>query len=115
MMEESGDIAGISVTSVNLGVSELILGDLPAALVWLDRALAVFPIPGGHRSLGWLHFVRAHVRQQLGDLDDCRRSAAEAHKMFSQLGERHGLIAVQRIRKAALPKLPPGVQAIGGK
>jgi predicted ATPase/DNA-binding SARP family transcriptional activator len=115
MMEESGDIAGISVTSVNLGVSELILSDLPAALVWLDRALAVFPIPGGHRSLGWLHFVRAHVRQQLGDLDGCRRSAAEAHKMFVQLGERHGLIAVQRICKEGLPNLPPGLQAIGGQ
>ena len=114
MMEESGDIAGISVTSVNLGVSELILADLPAALVWLDRALSAFPIPGGHRSLGWLHFLRGHLRQQLGDLDGCRRSRSEAHKMFSQLGERHGLIAVQRICKEALPNLSPGLQAKAG-
>ena len=107
MMEESGDIAGLSVTSVNVGVAELILGDLPAALRWLDRALAVFPIPGGHRSLGWLHFIRAHVRQQLGDPDGSKASAAEAHKMFAHLGEQRGLIAVQRICKDGLPTLSP--------
>jgi len=106
MMEESGDIAGISVASVNLGVAELLLADLPAALRWIDRALAVFPIPGGHRSLGWLHFVRADVRRQLGDWEGSQASAAEARRMFTQLGESRGLIAVQRICKEGLPNLP---------
>jgi tetratricopeptide (TPR) repeat protein len=97
MMKESGDIAGFSVTSVNLGVVEVLLADLPAALIWLDRALAVFPIPGGHRSLGWLHFLRAHVLRQLGDVDGSLSAATAAQNMFAQLGERRGLIAVQRI------------------
>ena len=106
MMEESGDIAGVSVTRVNLAVAELLLDNLPAALTWLDRALAVFPIPGGHRSLGWLHFVRAHVLLQLGDKDGSMRSAAAAQKMFTRLGEQRGLVAVRRICEEGLPSLP---------
>jgi predicted ATPase/DNA-binding SARP family transcriptional activator len=106
MMEESGDIAGFSVASVNLGVAELLLADLPAALIWLDRALAVFPIPGGHRSLGWLYLLRAHVLGQLGDLEGSMISAAAAQTVFSQLGEQRGLAAVQRICKEGLPSLP---------
>jgi predicted ATPase/DNA-binding SARP family transcriptional activator len=102
MMEESGDIAGVSVTSVNLAVVELLLADLPAALDWLDRALAVFPIPGGHRSLGWLYFLRAYVLRRLGDSDESTKSAAEAQAMFTRLGEQRGLIAVQRICKGGL-------------
>jgi predicted ATPase/DNA-binding SARP family transcriptional activator len=106
MMEESGDIAGFSVASVNLGVAELLLADLPAALIWLDRALAVFPIPGGHRSLGWLHLLRAHVLEQLGDLEGSMISAAAAQTVFSQLGEQRGLAVVQRICKEGFPSLP---------
>jgi predicted ATPase/DNA-binding SARP family transcriptional activator len=102
MMEESGDIAGVSVTSVNLAVAELLLADLPATLNWLDRALAVFPIPGGHRSLGWLYFLRAYVLKELGDPDGSTKSAAEAQAMFTRLGEQRGLIAVQRICKGGL-------------
>jgi tetratricopeptide (TPR) repeat protein len=106
LMEESGDIAGVSVTRVNLAVSELLLGNLRGALAWLDRALAVFPIPGGHRSLGWLHFIRAQVLLQLDDVDGATRSAVAAQKMFTQLGEQRGLIAVQRICKEGLRSLP---------
>ena len=106
MMEESGDIAGVSVSCVNLAVAELLLANLPAALTWLDRALAVFPIPGGHRSLGWLHFLRAHVLRQLGDVDGSLSAATAAQRMFVQLGERRGLVAVQRICKEGLPSLP---------
>lgn len=102
MMEESGDIAGLSVASVNAAVIEVLLGDLSAALIWLDRALAVFPIPGGHRSLGWLHLLRAHVLRQLGKADGAMRSCAAAEAMFQQLGEQHGLAAVQRICKGGL-------------
>src|SRR4029450_8060256 len=91
MMEDAGDIAGFSVASVNAAVIEVLLGDLSAALIWLDRALAVFPIPGGHRSLGWLHFLRAHVLRQLGNADRATRSCAAAEAMFQQLGEQHGL------------------------
>jgi predicted ATPase/DNA-binding SARP family transcriptional activator len=106
MMEESGDIAGVSVSRVNLAVAELLLADLPGALTWLDRALAVFPIPGGHRSLGWLHFVRSHVLLQLGDVGGFMNSAAAARAMFTRLGEQRGLAAVQRICKEGLPSLP---------
>jgi predicted ATPase/DNA-binding SARP family transcriptional activator len=106
VMEESSDITGLSVTSVNFAVAEVLLGDLKAALSWLDRALTVFPIPGGHRSLGWLHFLRAHLLLQLRDGEGSKASAAEAHKMFTQLGESRGLIAVQRICKEGLPNVP---------
>jgi predicted ATPase/DNA-binding SARP family transcriptional activator len=106
MMEESGDIAGVSVSRANLAVAELLLADLPGALTWLDRALAVFPIPGGHRSLGWLHLVRAHILLQLGDVDGSMSAAAAARTMFTRLGEQRGLAAVQRICKEGLPSLP---------
>lgn len=88
---------------MNLGVAELLLADLPAALSWLDRALAVFPIPGGHRSLGWLHLLRAHVLRQLGDVEGSMISAEAAQAVFTRLGERSGVIAVQRICKGGLP------------
>ena len=78
MMRRSGDVAGFSVASVNFGVAELLLADLPAALRWLDRALAVFPIPGGHRSLGWLYLLRAHVLGELGDMEGSMISAKAA-------------------------------------
>jgi hypothetical protein len=81
------------------------LADLPAALIWLDRALAVFPIPGAHRSLGWLHLLRAHVLRQLGDADGSIISADAAQTVFSQLGERRGLAAVQRIGSGSTPNL----------
>jgi len=105
-MNESGDIAGAAVSSVNLAVAELLSAELPAALSWLDRSLEVFPIPGGHRSLGWLHYLRAHLLQQLGEMEGSIRSAEVAQAMFSRLGEQRGLIAVQRICKEGLPNLP---------
>ena len=93
LMEESGDIAGIAATEVNLADAEVLLADLPAALIWLNRALAFYP-------------VRAHVLRQLGDIESSMRSAAAAQEVFTQLGERHGLIAAQRICKEGLPSLP---------
>jgi predicted ATPase len=105
MMQESGDVAGFSVASVNFGVAELLLADLPAALRWLDRALAVFPIPGGHRSLGWLYLLRAHVLGELGDMEGSMISAKAAQTVFSQLGERRGLAALQRIAFGSTPNL----------
>ena len=105
MMQESGDVAGFSVASVNFGVAELLLADLPAALRWLDRALAVFPIPGGHRSLGWLYLLRAHVLGELGDMEGSMISAKAAQTVFSQLGERRGLTALQRIAFGSTPNL----------
>jgi predicted ATPase/DNA-binding SARP family transcriptional activator len=106
LMEDSGDIAGIAATEVNLANAEVLLADLPAALIWLNRALAFYPVPGGHRSLGWVHLLRAHVLRQLGEPEDSMRSAAAAQEVFVQLGEEHGLTAVQRICKEGLPSLP---------
>jgi tetratricopeptide (TPR) repeat protein len=103
IMEESSDTTGVSVISVDLAVAEFLLTDLPATLIWLDRTLARFPIPGAHRSLGWLHLLRAHVLRQLGDIEGSMKSADAAHATFTRLGERRGLIAVQRICKGGLP------------
>jgi hypothetical protein len=82
--------------------------------MWLDRGLAFFPVPGGHRALGWLHLLRAHVLRQLGDIESSTSSAAAAQEVFTKLGERHGLIAAQRICKEGLPSLPAQPQAMGG-
>ena len=106
VLEESSDITGTAVTSVNLAIVEVLLEDRPAALRWLDRALAIFPIPGGHRSLGWLHFLRAHLLLQLGHLERSRSAAATAKATFARLGEQRGLLAVQRICKEGLPSVP---------
>jgi predicted ATPase/DNA-binding SARP family transcriptional activator len=103
IMEESSDTTGVSVISVNLAVAEFLLADLSATLIWLDRTLARFPIPGAHRSLGWLYLLRAHVLRQLGDMDGSMKSAEAAQATFTRLGERRGLIAVQRICKGGLP------------
>ena len=86
-MEESGDVAAISATEVNLADVELLLADLPAALIWLDRRLAFYPVPGGHRALGWLHLLRAHVLRQLGDIESSTRSAAAARMRCLQSSE----------------------------
>ena len=73
LMEESGDIAGLSVPSVNLALAELLLADFPSSLTWVDRALAVYPIPGGYTALGWLHLLRSHLLRKLGDIDGSSR------------------------------------------
>jgi predicted ATPase len=104
LMEESGDVAGIAATEVNLADAEVLLDDLPTALMWLDRALAVYPVPGSHRSLGWLHLLRAHLLWQLRDTESSGRSAAAAQEVFTQLGEQRGLIAAQKaLQKEAFP------------
>jgi hypothetical protein len=104
-MEESSDTTGFSVISVNLAVAEFLLTDLPATLIWLDRTLTRFPIPGAHRSLGWLHLLRAHVLRQLDDADGSMISAAAAQRVFSQLGEQRGLAALQRIALGSMSNL----------
>ena len=98
-MEESSDIDRLLGDQREPRLSRSCsLTDLPATLIWLDRTLAVFPIPGGHRSLGWLHLLRAHVLRQLDDADGSMISAAAAQTVFSQLGEQRGLAAVQKDR-----------------
>jgi predicted ATPase/DNA-binding SARP family transcriptional activator len=106
LMEESGDIAGTSATEVNLADAEVLLADLPAALNWLNRALAFYPVPGGHRALGWLHLLRGHVLRQLGDIESSTRSVAAAQEVFTQLGEQYGLIVAQKICNEGLPSQP---------
>jgi hypothetical protein len=69
-----------------------------------SRACGV-PHSWGHRSLGWLHFLRSHVLRRLGDVDGSMEAAAAAQTMCTRLGEQGGSIAVQRICKGGLPTL----------
>jgi predicted ATPase/DNA-binding SARP family transcriptional activator len=105
MMERSEDTAGFTVAAVNLGVTELLSGDMSASLGWLDRSLAQHPIPGGHRSLGWLHLLRAHDLSNLGAPEDAAAAIADARAIFAALGEASGLVATQRMCKVADRKL----------
>ena len=102
MMERSSDTPGVMVTTVNLAVVELLSSDLPAALIWLDRSLRFFPVPGAQGAQGWLYLLRAHLLRQVGDLDGSATSAGAAQTVFAQLHEGRGLAAVQRICKAGL-------------
>lgn len=115
MMERSGDTAGFTVAGINIAVTEILSGDLAAALSWLDRSLARFPIPGGHRSLGWLQLLRAYGLWQLGESDDAGAAIAAAQATFAGLGERRGLAAVQRICKEGFPTLCTELQDSGGR
>jgi hypothetical protein len=105
MMERSGDTAGFTVATINLGVAEVLSGDLSAALDFLDRSLARHPIPGGHRSLGWLHLLRAHALSRLGEPNRAAIAIADARTIFAVLGEERGLAAAQRMCKAIVPTL----------
>lgn len=105
----SGDRAGESVAGLNLAVIELLAGELTAAQHHLNGSLRLHPIPGGHRSLGWLHLLRAHAAQ--GDAPVVHAALEEADGVFSRLGERTGLRAVQRMRKACPPTVPTGHSA----
>jgi tetratricopeptide (TPR) repeat protein len=106
MMERSGDAAGMVLANINLGVTELVLADLSAALIRLNRGAEFFPNPGGHRTMGWVHLLRAHILRQLGDFDRSTTAAATAEMIFSQLDERRGLAAVQRACKVGVLSLP---------
>lgn len=105
MMSRSEDRAGSSVAEINLAVTEVIAGDPTAALACLDRGLMRFPIPGGHRSLGWLHLLRAHVLARLEDAPGALAAIAAADAVFGRIGERSGAAAAQRMRKVGPPIL----------
>ena len=101
MMERSGDVPGVALTSINLAVMEVLLGDAAAALVWADRGLAI-QVPGGQRSLYWTHLLRSHLLRSLGDPDAAAAAALVAQDTFTALGEQRGLAALQRACKAGV-------------
>ena len=106
MMERNGDTAGVALTSTNLAVVEMLLDEPTAALGWIDRALDIPGLPGGHRAFGWLHLLRAHLRSAAGDRQAADTAADAARKFFAGLGEQDGLDALQRACKADLLRLP---------
>ena len=89
MMQESGDVAGFSVASVNFGVAELLLADLPAALRGSIALLRSFR--SWRPSIAGLAVPaegpRAGRTGRHGGLDDFGKAA---QTVFSQLGERRG-------------------------
>jgi hypothetical protein len=105
MMERSGDIPGVVLTSANLAVTEVLLGDPAAALRWLVRPLEHPDQPAGQRAHGWIRLLQAQLLDRLGERDAAVAAAAQAHLELSALGEQHGLDAVQSAFKDALPTL----------
>jgi hypothetical protein len=105
MMERSGDTPGVALTSTNLAVAEVLLGDPAAALVWAGRNLAP-TIPGGQRAQYWTQLLRAHLLRSLGDADGSAAAALVALDCFAAMGERRGLAALQRACKAGVLSVP---------
>jgi tetratricopeptide (TPR) repeat protein len=105
MMERSGDIPGVVLTSANLAVTEVLLGDPAAALRWLVRPLEHPDQPAGQRAHGWIRLLQAHLLDRLGERDVAVAAAAQARLGLSALGEQHGLDAVQSAFKDVLPTL----------
>jgi predicted ATPase len=96
MMERNGDSAGVALTSTNLAVVEVLLGEPAAALGWIERAIEVPDLPGGHRAFGWLHLLQAHALAAVNDSEGATAAARAALERFSRLGEQDGLAALQR-------------------
>jgi len=106
MMERNGDTAGVTLTTTNLAVAEMLLGEPSAALGWIDRATQVPDLPGGHRGFGWLRLLQAQVLSGAGDRQAADAAAVAALELFSGFGEQAGLAALQRACKAGLLTLP---------
>jgi tetratricopeptide (TPR) repeat protein len=106
MMERNGDSAGVGLTSTNLAVVEMLLGEPAAALGWIERAIDIPDAPGGHRAFGWLRLLQAHVLAGLNDPEAADTAASAAFELFSGVGEQDGLAALQRACKADLLRLP---------
>jgi predicted ATPase/DNA-binding SARP family transcriptional activator len=106
MMERNGDTAGVALTTTNLAVAELLLGEPAAALGWIDRATECPDLPGAHRAFGWLRLLQAHLLSSAGDRQAADAAAVAASDLFFHVGERAGLTALQRACKAGLLRLP---------
>jgi hypothetical protein len=105
MMVRSGDVPGGLLTSSNLAVIEVLLGDPVAALRCLQRSVAHPEQPGGQRAYGWLRLMQAHLLRDLGDRPAARAAAADAHNVLFALGDQQGIVAAQRAFKVGVPRL----------
>jgi predicted ATPase/DNA-binding SARP family transcriptional activator len=105
MMLRTGDVPGTVLTSSNLAVAEVLLGDPAAALRCLQRSVAHPDLPGGHRAYGWLRLLQAHLLRDLGNPTLARSAAEDAHNVLFAVGEQRGTKAVQSAFKVALPRL----------
>jgi tetratricopeptide (TPR) repeat protein len=105
MMVRTGDVPGTVLTSSNLAVAELLLGDAVAALRSLQPAVAHPDLPGGHRAYGWLRLLQAHLLRDRGERAAALSAASDAHDVLFALGERRGIAAAQRAFKVGLPSV----------
>jgi predicted ATPase/DNA-binding SARP family transcriptional activator len=105
MMVRTGDVPGTVLTSSNLAVAEVLLGDPVAALSSLREAVAQPDLPGGHRAYGWLRLLQAHLLRDLGDRTAARTAAADAHDVLFAMGEKRGTAAAQSGFKVGVPRL----------
>lgn len=106
MMQRSGDTPGVALTSCNLAIDELLLGEFAAALEWLRPCLELPDIPGGHRAFAWMRLLQAHLLSGVGDQQAASDAADVARRLFSDLGEQAGLAALQRACKVGRLRLP---------
>jgi hypothetical protein len=97
-VERGGDRAGLGFTTYNLGVVEVLLGELPTARTLLERPVVNEVMPGRHRAVGWHRVLLAQVCRRLADERAARQVAAQARTIFSRLGERAGLAAISELR-----------------
>ncbi len=102
MMVRTGDVPGTVLTSSNLAVAELLLGDPVAALRSLQQAVALPALPGGHRAYGWLRLLQAHLLRDRGERTAALAAASDAHDVLFALGEQRGVAAAQRAFKVGV-------------
>jgi hypothetical protein len=96
MLDRSGDRAGLYGALNDVAVIEVMSGRYGQAIQTVERLLALRSVPDLHRTIGWLHLMLAQLRDRTGDSIGAQAALHVATAVFGQIGERHGLAAVER-------------------
>jgi tetratricopeptide (TPR) repeat protein len=100
MLDRSGDRPGLSGALDNLAAIEIISGRFDHAVQAVERLLALRAVPDFHRSVGWNHLLLAQLRDRTRDTVGAEAAFRAARTVFDQIGERHGLAAVENAAAA---------------
>lgn len=100
MLDRSGDRPGLSGALDNLAAIEIISRRFGQAVQAVERLLALRAVPDLHRSVGWNHLLLAQLRDRTGDAVGAGAAFRAARIVFDQIGERHGLAAVENAAAA---------------
>ena len=94
MLERSGDRPGHMGALNNIAAIEIISGRHSQALETVEKLLGLRAVPDFHRSKGWQHLLLAQLRARAGDRVGGEAALRAAAVVFTRIGERQGLAAV---------------------